>query len=165
MQNTDKTIQWLEKLVPLKDLRPFEKNPRHITNEQFEKLKQSLSQDGYHSRIKVTQDMRVVGGHQRLQALLELGFKEVPVLIPDRAIDDATFKRILLRDNHNNGVFDMEILGNEFELEFLRDIGLHDIMNIPPFEEGNAEEGGGKSMVCCPDCGKVFPVKGNKAGV
>ncbi len=70
------SIQWIEKISRLNDLRPFEQNPRRITKEQFEKLKQSLREDGYHSRIKATPDGRIIGGHQRLRALRELGYSE-----------------------------------------------------------------------------------------
>lgn len=161
METKNNPVQWLERIVHLKDLTPFERNPRTITEAQFKKLKQSLSEDGYHSRIKVTHDMRVIGGHQRLRALTELGFTEVPVLVPDREISDDQFKRIVLRDNHSNGVFDMDMLADDFDLEELRDIGLHEIMNIAPVED--SEPKAGKHYVACPKCEHVFPIKGNKA--
>lgn len=153
-------VAWIEKVKRLNDLRPFEQNPRRITKDQFEKLKASLLEDGYHARIKATRDGRVIGGHQRLRALRELGFKEVPVLIPSRPITDREYVRIMIRDNHNNGVFDLDAMANMFDLEELRDFGLHDIGNIAP--EGR-EEGQPKSMVLCPHCGETFPVKGNRA--
>lgn len=155
------SIQWVEKICRLKDLRPFEDNPRTITKEQFSKLKQSIIEDGYHSRIKVTHDGRVVGGHQRLRAMQELGFVEVPVLVPDRPLTDTEFMRVMIRDNHSNGLFDMDMLANLFDLEELRGFGLHEVNGIAP--EG--EDKPPKAMVCCPGCGVVFPVKGNKASV
>lgn len=155
------SIQWIEKVVRLTDLRPFEQNPRTITKEQFEKLKRSLQEDGYHSRIKVMHDLRVVGGHQRTRAMRELGFTTVPVLVPDRPLTDHEFMRVMLRDNHNNGVFDMDALANLFDLEELRNFGLHEVNNIAP--EGDDKPP--KALVCCPKCGETFPVKGNKANV
>ena len=156
-------IQWVEQVVHLRDLKPFEENPRTITESQYEKLKQSLIEDGYHSRIKATPDLRVIGGHQRLRALRELGFVEVAVLVPDRPVHDEAFKRILIRDNHNNGLWDIDVLSGMFDLEELRDLGVHDVMNIPPMDFGDKEEPQGKSQVCCPKCEHLFPVKGNKA--
>lgn len=155
-------IQWVEKVVPLAQLIPFEANPRTITEEQFAKLKQSLDTDGYHSRIKVTSDFRVIGGHQRLRALQELGYSELAVLVPSRELSDDEFKRILIRDNHSNGVFDMEALANMFDLEELRGFGLHEVGNIPPFDESDEESKPGKTMMKCPSCEHVFPAKGNK---
>lgn len=154
-------IQWVEKLERLSVLRPFEQNPRRITKEQFEKLKQSIQEDGYHARIKATQDGRVIGGHQRLRALRELGFKEVPVLYPSRPLTDREYVRIMVRDNHNNGVFDLDMMSAMFDLEELRAFGLHDINGISPM--GDGEESKPRAMVCCPKCGEVFPQKGNKA--
>lgn len=154
-------IQWVEETRRLSELRPFERNPRNITESQFDKLVQSIVQDGYHSRIKITMDGRLIGGHQRIKALKKLGFEDVKVLVPDREIDDEAFKRICLRDNHNNGTWDMDILGDDYDLEFLRSVGLHEVMNIPPMDDGLGDEKPGKKMVCCPQCQHVFPVKGN----
>lgn len=152
-------IQWVEKTVRLTELRPFEHNPRTITESQFAKLKQSIAEDGYHSRIKVTHDFRVVGGHQRLRAMQELGYESLAVLVPSRPLGDEEFKRILLRDNHHNGAWDMDALSGMFDVEELRKIGLTEIMNIPPIEEN---EEPGRYMVTCPGCKHTFPVKGNK---
>lgn len=155
------TIQWVEKVVALQELRPYEKNPRKITKEQFERLKASILADGYHSRIKATRDLRVIGGHQRLKALGAAGIRDVAVLVPDREISDEQFQRILLTDNHNNGVFDMDMLANGFELDFLQGIGLHEVTSIAPMDDG-APPPPGKVVVKCPKCGECFPTKGNK---
>lgn len=162
MENSQQ-IQWKEKLVRLDDLRPYERNPRQITDCQYSKLKESLKEDGYHSRIKATIDGRVMGGHQRLKVLKELGYETLIVLMPDRVLSDDEFKRIMLRDNHNNGGWDMDALANEFDLEELRDIGLHEIMNIAPFDEDDESHEPGKHEVKCPECGGIFATKGNGA--
>ena len=131
-----------------------------FTAEQFAKLKQSLVDDGYHSRIKITPDGRMIGGHQRKRALQERGVKAVQVLVPDRALTDRQFVSIMIRDNHSNGIFDMDMLANMFDLEDLRGFGLHDITGLAPEGEDMKPP---KNMVCCPECNHVFPVKGNKA--
>ncbi len=154
-------IEWFEQTVTLSSLRPFEQNPRDITDNQMQKLRQSLIEDGYHSRIKVTHDYRVIGGHQRLRVMQELGYDYVKVLVPDRVLSDDQFYRIMLRDNHSNGTWDMDALANMFDLEFLRmDIGLHDIMGIVPEDK---EPPASKTHVKCPNCEHVFEKKGNAA--
>lgn len=159
----DNEIQWVETVMRLDVIRPFERNPRNITEIQFQKLKQSLMEDGYHSRMKVTHDHRLVGGHQRLRALRELGYHEVPVLVPSVPITDEQYIRIMMRDNHNNGTWDFEILANDYDLEWLRGIGLHDITNIPPIqEEGEGASQRVETHVRCPSCLHEFPAKGNK---
>lgn len=156
-------IQWVEKSWHLNDLKPYERNPRQVSETQYEKLKSSLREDGYHTRIKATKDGRVIGGHQRLKAMKELGWTYVQVLVPDADITDEQFRRIMIRDNVNNGEWDMDMLSTDFELEDLRDFGVHEVMDIPPFDEEDESHQPGKTQVCCPSCGAVFPVKGNKA--
>jgi len=66
------------KKVPLKDLVSPEWNPRQITDEELEKLKTSLEEFGYIEPIIVNDvNNHVVGGNQRLRALIALGYDEV----------------------------------------------------------------------------------------
>jgi ParB-like chromosome segregation protein Spo0J len=65
-------------------LKAFERNPRRISEDAFNQLKKSFSETGYHQRIIATEDLRVIGGHQRIKALKELSLKQVPVLVPDK---------------------------------------------------------------------------------
>ena len=168
MENTEEnnlTIQWVEDKLHLKDLRPYERNPRTITECQFEKLLTSLKEDGYHARIKVTHDKLVIGGHQRIKALKHLYSPDtlVPVLVPSRELTEEEYKRIMLRDNHNYGLFDMDILGNDFDLDYLKkDIGLHELAALPPIPDESEQEELPKNIVRCPSCTQEFPVKGNK---
>ena len=121
-----KTIQWLPRNVPVSDLKPFEKNPRKITPDDFDKLKRSITEDGYHQRILATPDLRVIGGHQRIKALKELGFTSVEILVPDCEISDEQFKRILVRDNMEYGVWEIEELGELMPMGELIEIGVGD---------------------------------------
>lgn len=157
------TIEWTAEIVSVKKLEAFERNPRKITEAQYRKLRESLEQDGYHSRIKVTKDFRVIGGHQRLRVMKDMGIKEISVLVPNRQLSDEEFKRILLRDNHNNGTYDMDMLSCDFDLEYLREVGLHEVNNIAPEFDGNDIEENlrGERAALCPHCGETFPVKGN----
>jgi site-specific DNA-methyltransferase (adenine-specific) len=152
-------IQWLEKEVRLSELRPFENNPRTITETQYEKLKDSIKRDGYRTRIEATHDLRVCSGHQRLRALRELGYETVPVLVPSKPIDDEAFMRIVVTSNVSNGVWDFDILSSLYEIEELRNLGVQEILTIPPF---GVEEKEKKGMVKCPQCSCTFPTKGNK---
>ena len=117
-------IQWITKTVNVADLQPFEKNPRKISADSFRRLKESLTQDGYHQRILATRDLRVIGGHQRIKALLEMGITKIEVLLPDADIDDAQFKRILVRDNVGFGEWDIEPLGELMGVGELIELGV-----------------------------------------
>ena len=66
------------KKAPVKDLVSPEWNPRQITTEELEKLKTSLEEFGYIEPIIVNDvNNHVVGGNQRLKALIALGYDEV----------------------------------------------------------------------------------------
>ena len=66
------------KKVPTKDLISPDWNPRQITTEELEKLKTSLEEFGYIEPIIVNDvNNHVVGGNQRLRALIALGYDEV----------------------------------------------------------------------------------------
>lgn len=116
-------ITWAEKTVHIKDLKPYERNPRRISKEAFTKLKESLEQDGYHGRMLCTPELKVIGGHQRLKVLKELGYKEVNVLVPDRELTEDEYRRILIRDNLQAGEWDMDELANSFTIDELKDWG------------------------------------------
>jgi hypothetical protein len=69
------------KKAPVKDLVSPEWNPRQITDEDFEKLKTSLEEFGYIEPIIINDvNNHVVGGNQRLRALIALGYDEVDVV-------------------------------------------------------------------------------------
>lgn len=66
------------KKAPVKDLVSPDWNPRQITTEELEKLKTSLEEFGYIEPIIVNDvNNHVVGGNQRLKALIALGYDEV----------------------------------------------------------------------------------------
>lgn len=139
---TNQPPKWEERIFKLKDLSPYEHNPRRITKQQFEKLKKSLQEDGFHQRLIADREGKIIGGHARLQALQELGFKEVAVLIPDRDLTPEEFDRINIRDNIGFGDFNYDMLANRFDVETLADWGMTDAMlaNILKIEPDIQEE-------------------------
>lgn len=166
------SLVWKPITYALKDLKPYEKNPRKITAAAYQKLKQSLQQDGYHKRLIADVDGTIIGGHQRIKALKELGFETVEVLTPSRKLSQEEFERINIRDNILFGAFDAEILNSRFDAQKLEEWGVPDeqILQFPSplsddeiaelamgkeFDETAAE---GVEMVTCPHCGKQFPV-------
>lgn len=66
--------------VKITDLISPEYNPRDITPEDMDKLKTSITEFGYVDPIIVNDvNNHIVGGNQRYEALLELGFEDVEV--------------------------------------------------------------------------------------
>lgn len=145
-------IEWMEKTVAVASLTPYERNPRTITKTQFTQLKDSLSKLGQFAPIPVTPDLRMAGGHQRLQAFRELGWDMIRVSVPNRQLTDDEFKRILIQSNHHNGMFDTDELAASFEIDNLVQWGLPETMftgaRAAPDEEKK------KKPKLCPHCGK-----------
>ncbi len=60
---------------PRKDLKPEDK--------EYQKIKKSITEFGYVDPIIVNKDMTVIGGHQRLKILKELGYKKIECNVVD----------------------------------------------------------------------------------
>jgi site-specific DNA-methyltransferase (adenine-specific) len=127
-------IKWSETTAQLKDLKPYERNPRRISKDAYAKLKASIEQDGFHQRILCTPDLKVIGGHQRIRVLKELGWKEIQVLTPSRELTEEEYRRLLIRDNLQAGEWDMDALANDFTPEELADWGFPE--DLLPKQEG-----------------------------
>lgn len=111
--------------VSIQDLKPSEYNPRKISKESLEQLKESIRRfqmvDPIIINAAPNRKNIVIGGHMRLRGAKELGFKEVPVVhvnIPDIKRE----QELNVRLNKNTGEWDFELLAN-FNEEFLNNIG------------------------------------------
>ena len=110
------------------ELVKLENNPRTITQEQLQKLKESIQSnpDYFEARPIILSDrtgeLIIIAGNQRYEACLQLGIKEVPtVLIPNLTEDRE--REIIIRDNVNNGEWDMALLAT-WDSDLLTDWGL-----------------------------------------
>jgi len=93
--------------LPLKQLRLWPENPRTITPERLEQLKQALSQDREMLQARpllALPDGTVIAGNQRLRAALDLGWETIPVITVD--LDWERARLWALRDNNAYGAWD-----------------------------------------------------------
>jgi len=120
-------------------LKRSEYNPRKHSKEQMDQLKESIKRFGLVDPLiaNVAPERKdvLIGGHFRLDAAKELGFKTVPVVyvtIPNVEKE----KELNLRLNKNTGEFDLDLLA-AFDESFLKDVGFssEDIDDIFPSEE------------------------------
>lgn len=113
-------------MVSIDDLKPFERNPRKISEANYKKLVASIRKYGLHNRIKATSDFRIIGGHQRIKALRELGYSLIPILTPPDgvSVDEAALSELLITDNLHQGEFDYQILLEDYEFDQLVDYGI-----------------------------------------
>ena len=143
-------IVWTEKTVPLAQLKPYERNPRIITKEAYDRLKAAIQGLGFHQRMVCQPPdekgcFPIIGGHQRLKALSELGFKEIQILVPDRPLTTDEFRQLLIQDNLPFGQHNFDILAADFELEELLNWGMPEAWLIGKEEEEKKAEAGAES--------------------
>lgn len=114
---------------PIADLRELTGNPRTIKKDQFEKLKTSIKDnaDYFEARPIILSDrtgeLVILAGNQRYKAAKAIGLKEVPtILLPN--LSEEREKEIIIRDNVENGEWDMDALANEWDAMKLTEWGV-----------------------------------------
>ena len=129
-------------LVNINSLNPAEYNPRQISNKQYEDLKASMEKFGCVDPIIININPErlnvVVGGHQRLRILRELGAEKVPTVSVNLSEEDE--RELNVRLNKSGGDWDMDILANEFDVVDLKEWGFKEIelgFNIDKIEESH----------------------------
>ena len=112
----------IEELVLLED------NPRKISDEQMEKLKESIDKnpDYFECRPVILSDrtgeLVVIAGNQRVKAATAIGLKAVPTILLSGLTEERE-KEIIIRDNVNNGEWDEALLA-EWDAALLDDWGV-----------------------------------------
>lgn len=71
---------WQVKYVRIGDLIPNAKNPRKISKEKLERLQDKIQRLGFHNPVKTDENLNVLGGNQRLKALLKIAGKDIAVM-------------------------------------------------------------------------------------
>jgi ParB-like chromosome segregation protein Spo0J len=122
--------------VKISELKQAEYNPRRLTKKQHEDLKASLEKFGLVDPIIINSDNTVIGGHQRLKIVRELGASEVPTVRVNLSKEDE--RELNIRLNKNTGEFDLDVLANSFDMEELKDWGFKEIelgLNIDKLDD------------------------------
>lgn len=126
--------------IEISRLKRAEYNPRkELTPEdpEYQQLKKSIVEFGYVVPVVVNSDMTVIGGHQGLTVLEDLGYKKIECSVQN--LNKTQEKALNLALNKINGIWDNDklekILAELKELEFDMDITgftpeeLNDIFN------------------------------------
>ena len=126
-------------LIEINSLNPAEYNPRQINNKQYEDLKASMEKFGCVDPIIININPErlnvVVGGHQRLRILRELGAEKVPTVSVNLSEEDE--RELNVRLNKSGGDWDIDLLSN-FDVVDLKEWGFKDIelgFNIDKIDE------------------------------
>ena len=70
-------------IADINSIKPYENNPRKLSEKAIEKVAMSLKEYGFRQPIVVDKDRVIVAGHTRFRASKKLGLKQVPVSIID----------------------------------------------------------------------------------
>lgn len=109
----------------ISELIPADYNPRDLTEEEFNDIKQSLKEFGFVDPVIVnTHPERlniIVGGHQRTKVWASMGYESVPTSEVSLTLEKE--KQLNIRLNRNSGHWDFDKLSINFELNDLMDWG------------------------------------------
>jgi hypothetical protein len=120
------------------------KNPRFIRDERFAKLVKSIQDDPEMMALRellvypTGKEFVVIGGNMRLRALKELGYKEAPCKVLDKATPVEKLRAYTIKDNIGFGDHDWDQLANEWDAVELSDWGL-DVPIGQDFSDKNQE--------------------------
>lgn len=124
----------------LSELHELPGNPRTIKKDQFEKLKKSLTDnaDYFEARPIILSDrtgeLVIIAGNQRYKAAKALHLEQVPTILLD-GLSEEREREIVIRDNVENGDWDMDALANEWNEEELDAWGV-DLPRPKTYEDG-----------------------------
>lgn len=110
----------------LSELRPADYNPRKLLtpeDKEYQDIKRSIEKFGYVDPIIINSDGTVIGGHQRINVLMDLGYDEADVVIVD--LDKDNEKALNIALNKITGEWDeiklknllLELDLNEYDLQ------------------------------------------------
>jgi hypothetical protein len=127
----------------IKDIKPNPNNPRRISLEVLEKLKDSIRRDPEFMTLRpivVDDTGMILGGNQRLKAITELGMADIPDAWVVRAdhLTEEQRRRFILVDNSPVGMsgdWDAELLKLHWDLPELDLVGLGELV----LEDGDPE--------------------------
>lgn len=118
---------------PIDTLKLLENNPRTISEAQFEILKKSIqdNKEYFEARPIILSDrtgqLVIIAGNQRYRAAQALGLTEVPTFLM-QGLTEEKEEEINVKDNIHSGLFNFDILANNFELDDLKKWGMDEKM-------------------------------------
>jgi len=115
----------------ISELKPARYNPRkdlQPSDPEYQRIKKSIEEFGYVDPIIVNADYTVIGGHQRLKVLKELGQAQIDVVVVDIPKDKEKALNVAL--NKISGEWDTQRL-----TELLGEIKADGLLELTGFDE------------------------------
>lgn len=99
--------------IKIADLVPASYNPRKALkpgDKEYEKIKRSIEEFGYCEPVIVNSDMTIIGGHQRVTVLRDLGYTEIDCIVIE--IEKTKEKALNVALNKITGEWNKELLAD-----------------------------------------------------
>ena len=125
-------------MIKLSTIKPNPNNPRLVKDDKFFKLVESIREFGKKMMplrpMVVDENNILLGGNMRYKALKELKYIDVPNDWVKQAKDltEEEKRQFIIKDNASFGLWDWDILANEWNSEELEKWGI----DIPDFDDG-----------------------------
>jgi DNA modification methylase len=125
-------LEWSTEKRRVKDLIPYEYNPRKLTEDKKQKLRDSLEKYNLAEIPAINTNDVIIAGHQRVVVLMEIGRGDefIDVRVPNRELTKLEFKEYNIRSNVSVGEWDVDILNAVFDDIDLLSLGLN-VDDIP----------------------------------
>lgn len=116
--------------VKISKVKPNKDNPRLIKDNHYNKLVRSI--EGFPEMLEkrpvvcfTDKDDKyvVLGGNMRLKASIQAGLKEIPIILADDWTEEQK-NEFVIKDNVSSGLWDWDMLANEWSSEDLSSWGL-----------------------------------------
>jgi hypothetical protein len=137
-----------------------ELNPRKINRKAYESLKKSLKDFPEMKQLReivVDENLTILGGHQRIYALKELGYSDVTVK-QVTGLTEKQKREFMIKDNAASGEWDTDIIANQWDIEELENWGVpsFNFGDIDPEAKDPASKDDQSKVHVCPSCGLEF---------
>lgn len=125
--------KWKVEEVWLKDVKPFDSNPRTMDETQTKGLWASLYRFGYVDLIVWNRTTgNIVGGHQRYKLLLQQGVEKAKMLVVEFSEEEELAANLTLNNPAIEGkftdpIFDLLNKIESFDTELFRDMNFEDL--------------------------------------
>lgn len=109
-------LEWHTEQRQIKELIPYDKNPRKLSYEKRAALHRSIEKFNFVEIPVINLDNVLIAGHQRLTVMMALGRGDetTDVRVPNRMLTDAELKEYNVQSNVSIGDWDLDILKMDF---------------------------------------------------
>lgn len=137
--NEDKDDLHIEK-VDIHSIRPYEGNPRKISEKAIQTVADSITQYGFQQPIVVDKDSIIIVGHTRWSAAKELKIKQVPVIKANNlSPEQANAYRIMDNKSNENTRWDDKELTEQLQ-QLIKEENLQELSYETGFSEAELQK-------------------------